>query len=329
MKNTALGIAALSLLAGALPLAHAQAQAPAPAYPNRPIRAVVPLAPGGGTDTVARLVAAKLGEGLGQQIVVDNRGGGGGILGTDIVAKATPDGYTLLVGSITTNAVNPALYKKLPYDHIRDFAPISMIGTVPNVLVVHASVPARSVKEFIAYAKANPGKINYGSAGIGSAPHLSMELIKSMSGINMVHVPYKGAGAALADVLGGQLQALCSSLAGLLPHIKSGRVRALGVTTSKRNAQLPEVPTLSEAGIPGYEVVIWYALFTQAKTPKPIVARLNAETVKALNSADLKERLTLQGLDVTPSTADELQAFVKSETLKWAKVAKDSGAQLE
>ena len=333
MKNTAFGIAALTLLAGTLPLAHAQAQPASTgsgqAYPNRPIRAVVPLAPGGGTDTVGRLVAAKLGEGLGQQIVVDNRGGGGGILGTDIVAKATPDGYTLLVGSITTNAVNPALYKKLPYDHIRDFAPISMIGTVPNALVVHASVPARSVKEFIAYAKANPGKINYGSAGIGSAPHLSMELIKSMAGINMVHVPYKGAGAALADVLGGQLQALCSSLAGLLPHIKSGRVRALGVTTRKRNAQLPEVPTLSEAGIPGYEVVIWYALFTQAKTPKPIVARLNAETVKALNSAELKERLTLQGLDVTPSTSDELLAFVKSETLKWAKVAKESGAQLE
>jgi tripartite-type tricarboxylate transporter receptor subunit TctC len=233
------------------------------------------------------------------------------------------------MGSITTNAVNPALYKKLPYDHIRDFAPISMVGTVPNALVVHPSVPAKSMKEFLAYARANPGKINYGSAGIGSAPHLSMELIKSMGGINMVHVPYKGAGAAVADVLGGQLQALCSSLAGLLPHIKSGRVRALGVTTSKRNPQLPDVPTIAESGIPGYEVVIWYALFVPAGTPKPVIARLNTETVKALNSADLKERLTLQGLDVASSTPDQLMAFVKSETVKWAKVAKDSGAQLE
>ncbi len=298
-------------------------------YPQRPIRAVVPLAPGGGTDTVARLVASKLSELLGQQIVVDNRGGGGGVVGTDLVAKAAADGYTLLVGSITTNAVNPALYKKLPYDHIRDFASISMIGTVPNALVVHPSVPAKNMKEFLTYAKANPGKINYGSSGIGSAPHFSMELIRSMSGVTMTHVPYKGAGAAVADVLGGQLQALCSSLAGLLPHIKSGRVRALGVTTAKRNAQLPDVPTIAESAIPGYEVTIWYALFVPAATPKTIVARLNAETVKALNTVDLKERLTLQGLDVGSSTPDELTAFVKTETVKWAKVVKDSGAQLE
>ena len=299
------------------------------AYPNRPIRAVVPLAPGGGTDTVARLVAGKLSEGLGQQIVVDNRGGGGGVVGTELVAKATPDGYTLLVGSITTNAVNPALYKKLPYDHLRDFAGISMIGTVPNALVVHPSVPAKSMKDFLAYAKANPGKINYGSSGIGSAPHLSMELIRSLTGVSMTHVPYKGAGAAVADVLGGQIQALCSSLAGLLPHVKSGRVRALGVTTARRNPQLPDVPTIAESGIPGYEVTIWYALYVPAGTPKAIIARLNAETVKALGSADLKERLTLQGLDVGSSTADELTAFTKAETVKWAKVVKDAGVQPE
>jgi len=298
-------------------------------YPDRPIRAVVPLAPGGGTDTVGRLVSAKLSEGLGQQIVVDNRGGGGGVVGTDLVAKATPDGYTLLVGSITTNAVNPVLYKKLPYDHIRDFAAISLIGTVPNVLVVHASMPARSLKEFLAYAKANPGKISYGSSGIGSATHLSMALIGSMTGISMLHVPYKGAGAAVADVLGGQLHSLCSSLAGLLPHIKSGRVRALGVTTARRNPQLPDVPTIAEAGLPGYEVTIWYALFAPAKTPATILTRLNTETVKALNSAELKERLTLQGLDVSSSTIAELSAFVKTETVKWAKVVKDSGAQSE
>jgi tripartite-type tricarboxylate transporter receptor subunit TctC len=323
MRIAAPIVATLTLLAVACPPVQAQS------YPSRPIRAIVPLAPGGGTDTVGRMVFAKLGELLGQQIVVDNRGGGGGIIGTDMAAKATPDGHTLLMGSITTNAVNPALYKKLPYDHIRDFAPISMVGTVPNVLVVHPSVPAKSMKEFLAFAKANPGKINYGSAGIGSAPHLSMELIKSMGGVSMTHVPYKGAGAAVADVLGGQLQALCSSLAGLLPHIKSGRVRAVGVTTGKRNPQLPEVPTIAEAGIPGYEVVIWYALFAPGQTPKPILARLNAETVKALNTADLKDRLTLQGLDVESSTQDQLMAFVKSETAKWTKVARDSGVQLE
>jgi tripartite-type tricarboxylate transporter receptor subunit TctC len=312
-----------------LSLSKGSGQAAVQAYPNRPIRAVVPLAPGGGTDTVGRLVAGKLSELLGQQIVVDNRGGGGGVVGTDLVAKATPDGYTLLVGSITTNAVNPVLYKKLPYDHIRDFAPISLIGTVPNTLVVHTSVPAKSMKEFLAYAKANPGKINYGSSGLGSATHLSMALISSMTGVAMTHVPYKGAGAAVADVLGGQIQALCSSLAGLLPHIKSGRVRALGVTTAKRNPQLPEVPTIAESGIPGYEVTVWYALFVPAATPKPILTRLNAETVKALNTPELKERLTLQGLDVASSTTDELTALVKSETAKWAKVVRDSGVQLE
>ncbi len=312
-----------------LPASEILAQTAAGSYPNRPIRAVVPLAPGGGTDTVGRLVAAKLSEGLGQQIVVDNRGGGGGVVGTDLVAKAAPDGYTLLVGSITTNAVNPVLYKKLPYDHIRDFAPVSMIGTVPNVLVVHPGVPAKSMKEFLAYAKSAPGKISYGSSGIGSATHLSMELIRIMAGVSMVHVPYKGAGAAMADVLGGQLHALCSSLAGLLPHIKSGRVRALGVTTAQRNAQLPDVPTVAESGLPGYEVTIWYALFAPARTPQPILARLNQETVKALAAAELKERLTLQGLDVASSTTDQLDAFVKSETVKWAKVVKESGAQSE
>ena len=299
------------------------------AYPNRPIRAVVPVSPGGGTDTVGRLVTNKLGELLGQQIVVDNRGGGGGSLGVELVAKANADGYTLLVGSITSHAVNPALYKKLPYDHLRDFAPISMIGTAPNALVVHPSVPAKSLKEFLAHVKANPGKINYGSAGIGSTPHLSMELIKGMTGVNMVHVPYKGAGAALADVLGGQLQALCSSLAGLLPHIKSGRVRALGVTTPNRNPQLPDVPTVAEGGIPGYEVTVGYALFAPAAPPRPILARLNKETVNALNNADTKNRLAQQGLDVASSTPEALMAFVKTETVKWAKVARDSGAQLE
>ena len=298
-------------------------------YPSRPLRLIVPTAPGGGTDFTGRLVAAKLSESLGQQVVVENRGGGGGSVGADNAAKSTPDGYTLLLGSIATHAVNPALYKKLPYDHLKDFAPVSLIGTVPNAMVVHPSVPVKSMQEFIAYAKANPGKINYGSSGVGSPPHLSMELLRSMTGINLVHVPYKGAGPALADLLGGQMQAMCTSLAGLINFIKSGRVRALGVTTAKRNPQLPDVPTIVESGIPGYEVTIWYAVFAPVATPKAIVQKLNTEMFKALNSQEMKERMALQGMDPAPSTPAELTAFVKIETAKWAKAAKDSGATAE
>ena len=322
MKSAVIAIAALCSLALA-DAAYSQA------YPNRPLRAIVPVAPGGGTDTTGRLIAAKLGEALGQQIVVENRPGAGGSVGADNAAKATPDGYTLLIGSIATHAVNPVLYRKLPYDHVKDFAPISMIGTAPNVLVVHPSLPAKTLAEFIAYAKANPGKINYGSSGIGSPPHLSMELLRSMTGINVVHVPYKGAGPALADLLGGQVQAMCTSLAGQIGYIKSGRIRALGVTTAQRNAQLPDVPTIIEGGVPGYEVTIWYALFAPAAVPKPIIARLNAEMVKLLNAPDMKERMTLHGLDAASSTPAELAAFVKAETAKWAKAAKDSGTTID
>jgi tripartite-type tricarboxylate transporter receptor subunit TctC len=306
-----------------VPLVHAQN------YPARPLRLIVPTAPGGGTDFTGRLVAAKLSETMGQQVVVENRGGGGGSVGADNAAKATADGYTLLLGSIATHAVNPALYKKLPYDHLKDFASVSLIGTVPNALVVHPSVPVKSMQEFITYAKANPGKINYGSSGVGSPPHLSMELLRSMTGINLVHVPYKGAGPALADLLGGQVQAMCTSLAGLINFVKSGRVRALGVTTAKRNPQLPDVPTIVESGVPGYEVTIWYAVFAPVATPKAIVDKLNAEMVKALNSSEMKERMALQGMDPAPSTPAELTAFVKVETAKWAKAAKDSGATAE
>ncbi len=319
MKKIALSLCLCALTA----FAHAQS------YPSRPLRMIVPTAPGGGTDFTGRLVAAKLSEGLGQQVVVENRGGGGGSVGADNAAKSTPDGYTLLLGSIATHAVNPALYKKMPYDHIKDFAPVSLIGTVPNVLVVHPAVPAKSMQEFISYAKANPGKINYGSSGVGSPPHLSIELLRSITGINLVHVPYKGAGPALADLLGGQVQAMCTSLAGQLTFIKAGRVRALGVTTAKRNPQLPDVPTMIESGVPGYEVTIWYAVFVPVATPKAVVERLNAEMVKILNAAEMKERMAQQGMDPSPSTPAELAAFVKAETVKWTKAVKDSGATAE
>ena len=320
MKSTML-VVALALIS--ISSAHSQA------YPNRPIRAIVPIAPGGGTDTTGRLVTTKLSEALGQQIVVDNRAGGGGTIGASIVAKARPDGYTLLFGSISTHGVNPAMYKNLPYDHIKDFAPVSLIGTVPNVLVVHPSLPVKSVSDLINYAKANPGKINYGSAGIGSPPHLSMELLKSMAGINLLHVPYKGAGPALAELLGGQVQVMCTSLAGQLPHIKAGRVRGLAVTTTKRNLQLPDVPTMIEAGVPGYEVTIWYAVFTPAGVPKTIIARLNSELVKLLNAPDMKERMAQIGVDPAPSTPEELAAFVRSETAKWTKTVQEAGVKLE
>ena len=301
----------------------------AQSYPSRPLRAIVPIAPGGGTDTTGRLVLTRLGEVLGQQIVVDNRAGGGGTIGAMIAAKAAPDGYTFLFGSIATHAVNPAMYKKLPYDHIRDFTPVARIGTVPNVLVVHPALPVKTVAELLSHARANPGKINYGSAGIGSPPHLSMELLKSMTGVNIVHIPYKGAGPALAELLGGQTQVMCTSLAGQLPHIRAGRVRALAVTTARRNAQVPNVPTMIEAGVPGYEVTIWYAVFFPAGAPKAIVARLNSELVKIVNSPDMKERLAQIGVDPAPSTPEELAAFVKAETAKYTKVAQDAGIKLE
>jgi len=315
---------ALAVLAlASIGAAHAQV------YPNRPIRAIVPIAPGRGTDTTGRLVLTKLSDALGQQIVVDNRAGGGGTIGAMIAAKALPDGYTFLFGSISTHAVNPAMYKKLPYDHIKDFAPVARIGTVPNVLVVHPALPVKTVGDLINHAKANPGKINYGSAGIGSPPHLSMELFKSITGVNILHVPYKGAGPALAELLGGQTQVMCTSLAGQLPHIKAGRVRALAVTTAKRNAQVPDVPTMIEAGVPGYEVTIWYAVFFPAGAPKAVIARLNSELVKILNGSDMKERMAQIGVDPAPSTPEELAAFVKAETIKYTKVAQDAGIKLE
>ena len=301
----------------------------AQAYPDRPVRYISPFPPGGVNDIVSRIMAAKLSEIWGRQVIVDNRPGAGGTIGADIAAKATPDGYTLLMGGIGTHGIAPALYKKLPYDHIKDFAPLSMIGTVPHVLVVHPSLPVKSVRELIAYAKANPGKINYGSSGVGTALHLSMEMFRSMTGIDIVHVPYKGGGPAQTDLLGGRILAMCATLTGELPHIKSGKVRALGVTSTKRSALLPDVPTIAESGVPGFEVTAWNAMFTQAAVPKPILAKLNADVVRALSLPDVQRRLAENGLDAAASTTEQLSAFVKSETVKWAKAVKDSGATAE
>lgn len=295
-------------------------------YPVKAVRLVLGFPPGDGVDTVTRIVSAKLGEIWGRQVIVDNRPGAGGTIGADIAAKATADGYTLLVCTTATHAIGPALYKKLPYEHIKDFAPVSLISATANVLVVHPSVPVHTVTEFIHYAKAKSGKISYGSAGVGSTLHLSMELLKTMTGINVVHVPYKGGAPAVADLLGGQVQAMFGALPLQLPHIKAGKMRALGVTSAKRSPQLPDVPTLAESGVPGFEVTLWQGVCAPAAVPKPILSKLNADTVKALNMPDLRQRLAEQGVEAAPSTPADFAAFIRSETIKWAKVVKESGA---
>ena len=312
----------LTLVGGGI--AHAQA------YPNKPVRVLVGYAPGGGVDLAARFVAAALSDLWGSTALVDNRPGAAGGIATEIAAKAIPDGYTLLLCTIASHAITPARVKNLPYDHIRDFAFPSMIGSTPNVFVVHPAVPINSLGEFIAYAKANPGKLSFGSSGVGASPHLSIELLKTMTGINIVHVPYKGAALALADVMGGQIPASVGNLpGGLLTAIKAGKVRALGVTSAQRNAQAPDVPTFAETGVPGYDVSSWYGICTQAAVPKPILAKLNADLVKVLDSPALRQRMEDQGIDVTPSTPGQFLAHVKSETARWAKVVQDAGLAAE
>ena len=293
-------------------------------YPDKPGRLLVGFAPGGGVDVTARIVAAKLSEIWGQQLVVDNRAGAGGTIATDIAAKAVPDGYSLLLCGIWSHGVAPSLYKKLPYDHYKDFAPISMIGTTPNVLVVNPAVPAKSVSEFIAYAKANDGKITIAHPGVGSSPHMTLELFRLTTGINVVPVPYKGAAPALVDLLGGQIPAMFDNMSSQLLMMQSGRTRALAVTSPKRTVHLPDVPTMIESGV-AVDVTVWYGLCAPAAVPKPILAKLNTDLHTALNSPDVRRRLDEQGVDPAPSTSEEFAAFIRSETEKWAKVVKDAG----
>jgi tripartite-type tricarboxylate transporter receptor subunit TctC len=315
-------LAALTALACASPLS-------AQTFPAKPLRLVVTLPPGGATDITARIIAAKLGEVLGQTVVVENRPGAGGQIGAEQVVKSAPDGYTLLFGGINSHGISPALYKKQPYDPVRDFAPISLASTTPNVLVVHPSVPARTMAEFIAYAKANPGKLDYGSSGIGQSPHLTMELFKSLTGVELNHVPYKGGSQYVLALFTGEVPVMFDNLPGELANIQSGKVRALAVTSAKRAPQLPEVPTVAESGLPGFEVTVWFGFFAPAATPKPIIAQLNAAMVKALSAPDLKVKLAQQGAAAAPSTPEELAAFVRSEMAKWAQVVKDSGASAD
>jgi tripartite-type tricarboxylate transporter receptor subunit TctC len=303
----------------------AAAQATQP-YPTKPVRLIMGPAAGGPTDITGRIFAAKMSEIWGQQVVVDNHPGAGNTIGATIASQATPDGYTLLLCPIS-DSVAPALYKKLPYTLLTSFAPISLIGTTPNVLIVNLSMPAHTVQEFVAYTKANPGKISYGSTGVGISTHLSAELFKSMTGADITHVPYKGAPAAFTDLIGGRIAMAMDNLPGVLDAIKSSKVRALGITTVKRNAQVPDVPTIAESGVPGYEVTVWYGICAPTGTPKPILTKINTDMAKALNMPDLRQRLYVQGVEATPNSSEAFTAFIKSETAKWAKVIKDAGIE--
>lgn len=307
----------------------AGAGAGAQEYPNRPLRNIVPFPPGGGVDIVTRIVTGKLGEVLGQQIVVENRSGAAGNIGAEIAAKSTPDGYTLFTCNIASNGVSPAIYKKLPFDSVKDFAPISMIGTTPNVLVVHPAVPAKTVAEFIDHAKTGAGKITYASPGVGTSPHMTMELFKLATGIGPVHVAYKGGAPALQDVMGGHVTGMFGNLPEQLAAIKGGRTRALAVSSLKRHPALPDVPTVAESGIPGFEVTVWYAVCAPAGVPRPILDKLNAAVLKTLNTPEVRDRLIQNTINPAPSTREEIAAHIKSEIAKWTKVVQAAGISIE
>ena len=294
-------------------------------YPERPIRFIAANAPGGGLDITARAIAPKLSAAFGQQVIVDNRAGAAGSIASDIVAKSTPDGYTIMVASLGGLAVNTNLYKGLTYQPLRDFAPITWATSGSNVLVVHPSVPAKSVQELIVLAKAQPDKLSYGSSGAGNAGHLAGELFSGMAGIKMVHIPYKGGAPAMIDLLAGQIQLIFSSAPTAVPQVKAGRIRGLAVTTARRSLILPELPTIAEAGLPGFEADNWYGIVTTMKTPRAVIDRLNTEVVRALHTTDVKQLLFTQGLEVRTSTPQEFGAYMKSEFDKWAKVIKDAG----
>ena len=312
-----------------LAMIAAQNAAHAAEYPTKPVRMLVGFAPGGGTDTTARTIAQPLSEALGQQVIVDNRPGAAGNIAADIAAKSPPDGYTILMGTIAALAINPSLYQKLPFDPVKDFEPVTLAVSSTNVLAVHPSVAAKNMREFIALAKAQPGKLTYGSSGIGGAGHLAGVLFDQLAGTTMVHVPYKGGAPAMIALISGEVQLVFATAETAVPQIKSGKIRALGVTMAKRTALLPDLPTIAEAGLPRYEANNWYGLLVPAKTPRAIVDRLHREAVKVLNTPAIKEQLFRQGLDASPSTQQEFAAYIKSEIAKWAKVVKASGAKAE
>ena len=301
----------------------------AQAWPSKPMRIVIAQAPGSATDVISRVVGNQLAEALGQPIVIDARPGAGGVLGTEVAARSAPDGYTLFMGNNSTHGSNPAVYAKLPYDAVKDFAPVSFVASVPYVLVVDPSLPVKSVREFIAYAKARPGKLNYASAGNGSTHHFCGELFKSVTGVDMQHIPYKGSGPGIAGLLGGEVSMMFSNVADIGSQIKAGKVRALAVTAQRRAATLPDVPTMAEAGLPDFVITSWFGLLVPAGTPATIVARLNAETVKVLGKAEVKATLAQQGLEVAPGTPEQFAAHIKSEIARFTQIARAAGIKAE
>ena len=303
--------------------------ATAQSYPAKAIRFVVPFPPGGPADILSRTIGQHLGTSWNQQVVIDNRAGAGGNIGAEIVAKSPPDGYTIFMGYVGTHAINASLYRELPFDPFKDFEPVGLVAMVTIVLVVHPSVPVKSVKELIALAKARPGQLNFGSPGNGTPQHLAGELFNTMANVKMIHVPYKGAVPALNDLLGGRLSMIFSSMPPALPHVQTGKLRALGVTSAARSPAAPDVPTIAQSGLPGYEVINWYGVLVPAKTSPEIVGKLNAEINRIMNLPDVRERLAAQGAEIYTSTPSEFAAHIRKETEKWAKVVKFSGAHID
>jgi tripartite-type tricarboxylate transporter receptor subunit TctC len=320
MHHAAVAFAALlSTFAGAF--------AAADTYPDKPIKVVVPVAPGGVTDVVARVIGAQLTAAWGQAVVVDNRAGGSGIPAADLVAHSKPDGYTLFMGTIGTLTVNPSMFPSLPYDPLRDFVPVSLVASAPTILVVNPAVPAKSVTELIAYAKANPGRLNYASFGNATSPHLAGELFKSLAGVDMVHVPYKGGGPAMTDLLGGRVEMMFDNIITSLPHIKEGRLRPLAVTSLTRSKLMPDLPTMTEAGLPGQEVSGWLGLVAPAGTPNEIVVKLSREIARIVRQPDVQAKIV--GTDVVGSTPEEFGAFMRSETAKWGQLVKKANIRAD
>jgi len=315
--------------ATALMLMFAVSGAMAQAYPTKPVRMIVPFPAGGATDIVGRLIAQKLAEGWGQQVIVDNRGGAGGTIGSDVAAKSPPDGYTMLLGTSSTHAVAPSLYSKLPYDPVRDFSPVTLAATATILLAVHPSVPAQNVKELIALAKRQPNALSFASSGNGGISHLIGEQFKSAAGIQMLHVPYKGDTPALVDLVGGQVHLMFGTAVSFLPYVSAGRLRALAVTNPKRSPIVPNVPTIAESGLPGFEALQWFGVFVPAGTPRDIVSRLHADIVKSLKLSDVRERLVGLGAEVVGNAPDQFAAFQKADSVKWAKIVKESGAKVD
>jgi len=303
--------------------AHAQQS-----WPVRPVRMIVPSAAGGGTDIVARAIAPKLSDYLGQQVVVENRPGAAMIIGGEAVARAAPDGYTLLM-AISTLTIHPSMHKKLPFDAVRDFEPITQVVSLPNILIVHPSLPVKTVKELIAFARARPGQLNFGSAGTGSNPHLTMELFLSMTRLKMVHIPYKGLAPAIVDMIAGHLEVMTSTMLAGISHVRSGRLRALAVTGARRSSAVPGLPTVAEAGVPGYEAVQWYGVLAPAGTPREIITRLHGSVARALQDPAIRERFLGDGADLIGSTPAEFAALIRAEIAKWAKVIREAGIKPE